>query len=176
MAGKNKETTRYVRRGADIGVFIADAITPSFYGEAFALSQVAGFSELTAMYDQYKINGIKLTFYPRNTEITPLPAAPNNARVIVVTDYNDNTAPTSLNELREYEDHRTYGYSEKFTHYIDKPKFVDSVSSVRNGWIATSNPSQRHYGLKFAAEAYGLGPVYGWAVEAEFFMSFKNLK
>jgi len=167
---------RFVKRGADIGVFTADAIANSYYGEAFALSQVAGFSELTAMYDQYKISAIELTFFPTYTEITPLPTAPNNARVLVCTDYTDNTAPTSLNQVREYENHKCHGYSEKFTHYIDKPKILDASSSNRTAWIATSDPSQRHYGLKFACEPYGLGQPYGWAVEAMFYLAFKNIK
>lgn len=167
---------RFVKRGGDIGVFVGDAINPTFYGESFALSQVAGFTELTAMYDQYKISAIELTFYPRNTEITPFATAPNNGRILVCTDYTDNTAPTSLNAIREYEDHKVYGFTEKFTHYIDKPKILDASSSNRTAWIATSDPSQRHYGLKIGMEPWGLGPAYGWAIEACFYLAFKNIK
>ena len=167
---------RFIKRHADIGVRNGDSITNSYYGESFTLNQVPGYTELTTLYDQYKINAIELTWYPRNTEITPFTTAPNNARILIRTDYSDATAPTSLNVIREYENCKVFGFSEKFTWYIDKPKILDSSSSNRTAWIATTDVTQKHYGIKFAMEPFGAGGQYGWAVEACFYLAFKNVK
>lgn len=167
---------RLIKRGADLGVLAADPNVNVYFGRSFALNQVAGYTELTALFDQYKISAVELTFIPRYSQITPFTTAPDNIKCFIATDYNDNAAPTSIDQVREYEDYKFYSSCEKFTHYIDKPKILDNSSTSRTAWISTASASTSHYGFKFACEPFGLGGTYGWSVEACFYLAFKNVK
>jgi len=171
---------RLVKRHADLGVISVNNVTGNWGAYTFRLNQVAGYSELTAMYDRYKINAVEMIFYPRVSMIDSLATVdrPGPARFLTAIDYTDATPPTTFNEVREYETCECTVIYEKHTRYIPYPKIVDSSSSTRSSYVSTGSPSTAHYGLKYAIEptsSTGTG-VMDYSVEAVFYMSFKDLK
>lgn len=170
---------RFVRRNADYGSIPLSGITGTGISFTFRLSNVAGNAELISLYDQYKINAVSLTFIPRMTQITGTLTAGNveNVRCLTAIDYNDSTAPTSAEYLREYENCEVRSIVEQFTVYVDKPKIFDTSSTSRTAWIGTSSATTLHYGLKFWADSTQMtSGNYGYLVEAVYYMSFKAIK
>ena len=170
---------RFVRRNADYGPLSVTNLTGASFAFSFRLSNVPNSAELTSLYDQYKISAINLRFYPKMTQITSTSNANSidNVRILTAIDYNDATAPTSIDVIREYENCECHSVLETFDVYIDKPRILDSSSSSRTSWIATSSPGTLHYGLKGWVEPvqYTAGS-FGYQIEAIFYLAFKNIK
>lgn len=76
--------------------------TSQFYGVAWTLSGLKGYTDITNLFAQYRISFVKLKVSLRNelagasTDTIP--------RIFVVRDYVDVATPASLDELREYSD------------------------------------------------------------------------
>lgn len=170
---------RFVRRNADYGAVAVSNLTGAAQTFSFRLSNVAGYSELVSLYDQYKISAVQLTFFPRMTQITSTSSVNNidNVRILTAIDYNDATPPTTATDVREYENCEVHSITDTFSVYVDKPKILDTSSSSRTAWIATSSATTLHYGLKMWVEPpqYS-GGTYGYVVEAVFYMAFKAIK
>lgn len=188
---KFRRGTRYNKRGqkvylfkrhCDFGELTLSNITNTYQGYYFDLSQVPNNNEFTDLYDQYKINAVKITFLPSQTMSNSLSSV-NNAqgyvRFFSAIDYNDSSAPTSIDELRQYQSCKYTTVYRKHTRYI-RPKVTDRGSTYTPGnpWINTTAPTQQYFGLKVAVEPIDSTGVTSmiFTVEVKFYMSFKNVK
>lgn len=175
-----KDPVRFVKRHADFGTWSLNNIVGTTFAWIFRLNQVPAYTELTALYDRYKINAVELTFYPRITQLRDLSPLDNplSSRMLSAVDFNDVNPAANADELREREDCQVTCIHEKHVRYIPYPKILDSISSNRTSYIATSSPSTTHYGLKTYAEATGSTGTgaMSYTVEVVFYLSFKDLK
>lgn len=161
----------------------------------FDLSQVRGSSELTALYDQYMITGVKVMFQlvtnPDSGTITNNSVTANATnfypKLMYVRDYDNNTIETP-NELRE---------RNSTTMRVLRPNQIVSVflrpavrnniyldgvtpasSPIWNQWIDCSTTQVPHYGLKYCVDNLGhnAGQSYRLRVEYQYFIKFKNVR
>lgn len=171
---------RFVKRTCDYFSINVSGVAGSFGAFNFTLANVPGNAEFTALYDQYKISAVSVCFYPRQTETSSLATvdtAKGNARLLTAIDYNDDTAPLTFDALREYENCEVVSILEKHERYIPKPLFLNNSGQNVNAWIATSSPSTRHYGLKYAVEpTLATGNSFTYTVEVMYYLAFKNVK
>lgn len=181
MYKQPKNPVRFVKRHVDYFAVVVNGITGVLAGMNFTLSSVPGYTELTALYDQYKISAVQVCFYPKQTSVTSLVTLDNvkgNARFLSAIDYNDDTAPGSFDQIREYENCQVTPCIEKHEVYIKEPLFLNNSGQNVNGWVSTSNPTTRYYGLKYGCEptlASGANTMT-YQIECVFYMSFKNVK
>lgn len=171
---------RLVKRHADFGQLVINPITGATGAYTFRLNQVAGYTELTAMYDRYKINAVEVTFFPKVNGVHTLTLVdtPDPYRLLTCIDYTDATPPANAAEVREYETCEVTCVYEKHIRYVSYPKIVDNVSSTRSSYISTASASTAHYGLKYYHEPTantGSG-LMTYNVECVFYMTFKDLK
>lgn len=171
---------RLIKRNADQGTINCILSADTFGAFTFQLNNVPKVADFTGLFDQYKINAVSLTFYPQLTEASSIVAvtAVQNARIFTAIDNNDAAVPTALNDIREYDNCEVHSAVEKFTVYIDKPKFVDNTGALRTGYLSTASSGTLHYGLKYAVETLNPGSAgtYVFRVEAVYYMSFKAAK
>lgn len=170
------------KRYVDIGNFFINNITGSGSGLVFTLDQVPGYTEFTNLYDFYKLNAVKLTFYPQMTQNISLGSVNNanaSARFFSVIDLNDATAPTSSNDLREYSTCRMTPILRRHSRFL-KPRIqdADKVYTPGRPWLYTSSPSIKHFGLKIFVEPMGSTSTTDmeYKCEAKFYLSFKSVK
>lgn len=183
--------TRYSKRGQKLYLFkrftgsfatlTIQSITDTFAGYNFSLEDVPNYTEFTALYDMYKINAVKITFLPQMTQNVSLGSVNNpqaSTRFFSVIDYNDSSAPTSIDELRQYQSCKMTPILRKHTRFIMKPKILDSSNSSRSPWISTSSPSTNYFGLKVAVENMSSSTTtfMDYTIEAKFYLSFKQVK
>jgi len=131
-------------------------------GLSFALNNPPGYSELTALFDRYRLTKVQLTFiYGKNsaniTQTTTAGANTNLPCLYTAIDLDDDSAPANIDELLEYETCHvdrldkivkrtvypriaTAAYSGAFTSYAN----MDPST-----WIDCNSDGVRYYGLKY---------------------------
>lgn len=185
-----KRTYRYSKRGqklflfkrfCDYGELTISNATNTYASYNFSLVDLPSYTEFTSLYDMYKINAVKLTFLPQVTNSISSGAVNNpnaSSRFFSVIDYNDGSAPTSIDELRQYHSCRMTPILRKHKRYIMKPKILDSNGFSISPWMSTASPSANYYGLKIAVEPMDSTSTTTmiYTVEAKIYMSFKQVK
>ena len=140
-----------------------DGVNNTLVGWNFSMNDMPGFSELTAMFDFYKLNGVLIRVLPyKQTDSNSVGGTNNsfNPPIFYAIDRFDSTNPATVDELLEYNDHKIASVWKGFRCYIKSPKFADATAAVRGGWVATSNPSLNWNGLKIAIPAAGSALLY----------------
>lgn len=186
-----KRSYRYNKRGQKLYLFkrfvrlreiTVDNINPTYGAINFSLDDVPNYTEFSNLYDMYKINCVKITFLPQQTQsisIGSINNAAGNARVFTAIDYNDGNPPSSIDELREYQSAKYTTILRPHKRVIFKPKIQTQDRYAVTPWLnATDNPSADYFGLKYAIEPMSSSSTTSMAfqVEAKYYMSFKNVK
>lgn len=158
-------------------------------------------AEFTAMFDQYRINAVKITFRPRfdnfggnDTTDTTLPGVTNQAGCMmhVCKDPYSVVGPTgtytsaNLNAFFEQGNVRTYTGNRAFSVYY-KPtinKTVDgaggsnNVERARAPYINSNNIQVVHNGFHVFAQDVNLTGTFGQSFDVyiTYYMTWKNLR
>jgi hypothetical protein len=137
-----------------------NAVNPVLGGQAITFNQLSNFGLYTALFDQYRIDVVEVSFFLRKD-----PGTSRYARLNVFPDFDDASPPSTLANAQSHprlmqhvftEAHPTFRFSFQprlavaafggaFTQYTSPqgPVFVDS-----------SNPGAQHYGWKYAVENF----------------------
>ena len=82
----------------------------TFGSYSFSLQDIPDYTDFTKLYDAFKINRVKIMFIPTsNVSLIDTAQAQvfknteHSNRLFTVVDYNDVTAPTTVDELRQYQ-------------------------------------------------------------------------
>lgn len=160
-----------------------------------SLDSLPNYTEFTNLYDQYKINGIKISFVPStNSYITSGVSgvtAPNGfSRFSSALDFDDSTTPATENVLLQYGSLRTTPGWKTHSRYF-KPKIreaavVDTTTgaltaaTVRsNVWLDCDRPDVEHYGLKVFCPMpvnTTVSASITYSVYVTMYMAFKNVR
>lgn len=160
----------------------------TFTSLVFRLGDLPNSNELTQLYDQFSIKGVKVHIMPKFDTAMQAgtgtnPTAQNQMqRVFSVLDYDDNNAPTALSEMMQYENLKTTKGIQDHKRY-----FVPKVLSSAYGGLASTNympkakqwldcntPSTPHYGMKIGFSAANLGLNYD--LKIDYYVAFKNVR
>lgn len=210
LARKRRIVMRRPMRPSSIHYFkrtvkISD-VTASFNSATMTYTNIAGayvvsldtlpnYTEFTNLYDQYKINGVKLSFVPSGSQavystLSGTTQAAGFGRFNSAIDYDDSTTPANENVLLQYNNLRTTPGWKTHTRYY-RPKVrnaavIDTVSGalaaapVRGGqWLSTSAPDVEHYGLKVFCNApvnTATSTSITYSVYATLYLACKNVR
>lgn len=161
----------------------------------FDLSQVRNPGELTNLYDQYMITGVKVIFQlcnnpdARNQLLTTSITNATNVypRLFYSRDY-DNSSVETTNDLRERNTTKSVILRPNSSHSVFlKPAirnqvYLDGIttatSPVWKQWLDCSVNNVPHYGLKFSLELLGFTAPqdYHLRVETLYYLKFKNAR
>lgn len=186
---KSNATTKVVRvrQISNLGDLISYSTGDSLGIIKFNFDDIPNYADLATVFDQYKIDKVKLRMVPRANTINALSGGNSQARSILYTafDPNDATAPASYNALIQYQNCTMTPYCEELTRTIYPRILVNSSDeegqvsiSAAGTWCATDQKDVAWYGLKFGVTPNGnsSGTEQRWNVMAEFYLSFKNIK
>lgn len=171
----------------------ANASTNVYGGQYFGLSDVPNSSEFTSLYDQFKICKIVCEFFPKIKSVQAVSTATTATTIQVpkmslVVDHDDASAPTAISDLLQYPKVRTIEMTKKFKQTLipsirmlaDQNNGVNTTYLPRyKPWIDMSFPATRHYGLKWACEAYTasgtpVDGIFGYEVYATYYIACKD--
>lgn len=126
--------------------------------DAFLLSYLTNVSEITNLFDMYKINGIKMKFiFDRNSAQSSV-ATESLPTLYFYNDYDDGVVPINLGEACQYETLRIKRLDKPATFFF-KPKIQSMIYNTAittayatpkiNPWLDCGNPNVPHYGCKW---------------------------
>lgn len=165
----------------------------------FLMADLPSFSDMTNVFDRFKINGIKVTFRPRydgfagnDTVDTTLPGVTNQGmcRLHIINDPASNVTPSgvytsaNMNAFLENGSVRSYSGSRPISIYF-KPTVnvttggVAAGRRVRAGWLqSTAGTSIEHNGFHVYAQDVNFTGVFNqaWDVFVTYYMAFKGLR
>lgn len=198
--GANLTMTQFVR-GSDMTLPTGSALvgallrqstaTDVFAAWAFCLADIPNVTSVGALFDQYRFEEIQFRLRSRNPAVfVANSASPNYATAtpLVVVDLDDNTAPTTLLELQQYDNCIQISAQDSLDIVLDPsvttPVFAGGVFSGykvekgSDGWLDVANASIPHYGVKVAIPALvaTTSQRFDWDVEAIYKVSFKNVR
>ena len=165
------------KRTYNYGTFSSDGINPTLIAFNFSMNDMPGYSELQSLFDFYKLTGVTVKIIPWTQTDSNSQATLNNARnspFFYAIDRNDSSAPASVDEVLENNDHRISSTYSGANVWIPYPKFSDATGASRDGWVATTNASLNWFGLKVAIPATATANT--WYVTVTYYVSCKDAK
>lgn len=161
----------------------------------FSLDQVRASSELTALYDQFMITGVKVMFQlvtnPDSGTVTNSATSANATnffpKLMYVRDY-DNTTVETPNELRERNNTKIRVLEpNKIVSVFLRPAVRNNIhldgitpasSPIWNQWLDCSATQVPHYGLKYSVENLGHTATqsYRLRIDYVYYIKFKNVR
>lgn len=155
----------------------------------FTIGSLPDITDFTTLYDQYRINKIKVEFVPGLSGIDGNPMSTSNLfglpHLHTVVDYDDANAPSTASQLMQYPGYRrTRGdrtHKRYFTPAIATEVFRSSLSTSYSpkwkAWCDFASTDVPHYGIKYVADAFAnSGNQWQWSVYATFYFSCKGVR
>lgn len=177
-----------IMTGTGTPVFIEGLNNPAtdqsfrFY---FRLSAVAGYQDFTALYDQYKIRAVKVSFIPV-ANITTATESGYASLIYSTYDFNGESSNPTKDEIREYQYCKWSPYGRIHKRYFF-PRTTEFISGTSSGlstkvgpqnWISTNNPDIAYHGLLVNVSNIPSididEPIY--KIEVRYYLSFRNTK
>lgn len=166
----------HFKRSFSASFVLSGAAANPYYNITYVtLDSLPDYTNFTALFDQYKINFVKVQFHPpyvTGSGAQPLAATATTAfrpmiRLHSAVDLDDATPPTIVDTLRQYETYMVtdltapsmppQGYVRKFRPHAAIAMYSGAFTSYGNvvgQWIDAASPGVQHYGLKYALENY----------------------
>lgn len=151
----------------------------------FALNGLAGSSTPAALFDFYRIEGIRMSVKPQNNAISVVdPTVTKLANMYWVIDYNDAVPPSTASDLTVYDNCMILSPGESGQRtFQPRPKvLVNSAAgtdymSVDPGWMPTTSDDVLHYGAKMLAPVVNgsQAVLQTWTVTLEYYIAFKKV-
>lgn len=178
----------HYKRTVELDAIFADPLGHSFGSLQFTLGQLPNVSEFTALYDQYRINKIKVVFVPALSGMDA--NAPSTQYYMPnlhsVVDYDDATAPTSMAQLFQYprlkrtrglRDHKQY-FSPAVSVEVYQSGISTSYSAKWKQWLDLASTSVPHYGVKYGIDPGNPagGNQWAWRPYVTFYFSCKGVR
>lgn len=140
------------------------AYVPYLNAYNVSLNQLISSSEFTALYDHYKINFVVVKFWFRNDPGAQLATASTYPKLYWYRDQDDDTAPGSLNEIRENCRSRVavlnpnrpvvIKYKPNTLQVIYDGLTTSNYRPIWNAWLDCAVPATKQYGFKWAIDDF----------------------
>lgn len=182
-----RQPVHYFKRTDYNSGFITATSTGDTFGtQVFSLASVPDVGDFTSLYDQYAIKMVKWTLIPRGNSMdvqTGL-ATGQSMGVFSSIDYDDNTSPTSIDELCQYQNMKMTKSTQMHKRLL-KPRVrnavIGSAGVIANGyttrttWVDCNNTTVPHFGLKFALQQLPNGTQI-YDLKIDYYLAFKNVR
>lgn len=169
------------------GLWTNSTTSDVFNNISFILASVPGYTEFTSLYDQYRINGVKITLIPRGNQ-SDIGAASTTAAqsvgIFSVVDYDDTSLLTSLNQALQYQNCKMTRTHQQHSRYLKPRVEVNALSSTApgnanvmpvRGWVDCDFPNTPHQGVKYVFQQ-SPNSVQTFDVKVDYYLAFKNVR
>lgn len=172
---------RFRRRGAATTI-TQTALTEVLGSFQFTLSSVQGYTELTNLFDSYRIAYVEVKFTPvYNMAAITTAATMITPNLYTAIDLDDNSAPGSIAAIEEYGTCRMSRFdanqSRKFSPFLAKAVYSGAFTSfgMDNGWVDCNSPTVQWYGVKYGIEAGVTGQtlLQAWKVNFIYYVEMR---
>lgn len=163
----------------------------------FKLSDVPGNTELTAVYDQYRIKYVKVQFTPRTVQVntnTGVAGIIQNLKLLHAIDYDSNSSLTPA-DLRQYATCKEINYGDhrnkNLTVFFTPTSLMRGYESTSSDffsprpwtWMDCNDNGTLHYGLMIILTQYGNSLTFastqvgsGYDISVTYYLEFRNTR
>jgi len=158
------------------------AQTNTYY---FQLSNLANASTFENLYDQYRLDAIRMIVKPQNNAIGLVTNSTTSlTQMYCVIDYDNDSALSSIAGATSYQNCVVLEPGESMTRTFQPRMALGSYSgaftsfaNVAPMWCDCASPSIRHYGIKFYVPGVTAAQtlLQSWDITFEYYVSFKSI-
>lgn len=176
---------RTIRKNDIVGPIDGALPEERTYGNIqFYLSDLPNYGEFQNLYDQYKITGVKIKFYPPGLNFSQ---PRSNGEFYYFMDENDGNAPTSMTQIYERQNYNVKSLNDGkpfkvFIRPAVSAAYYQSAGLTSYGpkraWLDTTSPNVPHWALKWAwdQEPNAQASALYMHVVCTYYLKFKNVK
>lgn len=178
----NRATIYRIKRRSQEDVISQIAASDNCASLTFSLDKAIGYTELTGLFDLYKIDSVRITFKPMyNMQATIALASVITGLLYTIIDTTDSTT-TTIAAMQEDSTCRQTNFDKQISRSF-RPCFLNetykpTTSAYRpsRGYISRDYPTVPHYCLKYGivGGASGQTALTVWKYNIEYFLSFKH--
>lgn len=151
-------------------------------GIYFYLAQLSNYTEFTALFDQYKITGIRVQLLPQQNVNQTTSGAITTPTIMTCIDYNSVNIPAQSSDVLEFQNSQVTTYDQKVDRYF-RPKIAvasysgtfASYSSV-DTWVDTNSPNVQYYGFRAWIPPVNTTAIAGWRIYVTYYLSFRMIQ
>lgn len=165
--------------------YFQTATSPVFFTQYYQLSFVDQYAQFAALFDQYMIEKVEVTFYPM-FRANPLATSSMLIPLIyVVCDFDDAAAPTTIQQMGDYQNCVVRSDESSFmitlTPHVALAAYNGSFTGYANQarqWLDCSSNNIPHYGIKVGIDAGASGQtaLQAWNVSYRYKLAFRNVR
>ncbi len=160
-----------------------------FASFAFALADIPNISSVSALFDRYRIDRVQFRLRSRNPALFMMnQASPNYSATtpILALDRDDNTAPTTLSEIKQYSTCQAISACDSID-IVFEPSITPAaygggvfsgylIQTDQGEWLDSANTNVPHYGIKVGIPALVTSTTskMDWDIEAWYTVSFRD--
>lgn len=185
----NYSVARYVvpRLATKRKCFVTDIVPTQLatYGAlSFKLDNLPAFTEITSLFQAYRINGIKLDFIPIQNDAAAGSSTNGFPMMHYIIDHDDIAPPTTFNEVFQYDNVR-YRRCDRPWSVFFKPKVLSEAYQLgvtqaygyaRRMWLSTTYPAVQHYGFKWYLDSPNIMNNFVIKVCATYYIEAKSTR
>lgn len=140
----------------------------------FTLTQLPNASELTGLFDFYRIKAVSIRFIPNIGGGSELSSAPVTAGYFTTAiDRNDLTNPTARSDLLQYQNYKMTKLTNQHKRYF-KVNTIDDNGQQWNRWISNSSTTTQYYGLKYWKDGISTGTGFSLVPFVTYYIQCKG--
>jgi len=150
------------------------ASVPTFNAFSFYASLIDQWTQLAAVFDQYKITKLQVWIVPQTT-------GPTLGETASVIDYDDTTALTTFAQALDYQNclvgKSNEGHYRSFRPHVAVAGYTGSFggyTNVKSPWIDCTSGTVLHYGVKVASTVASGANAYD--LVTRYHISFRNVR
>jgi len=176
----NDQTYNIIQSAAAPVTVTSSSVAATFGTVNFILNLIDQVTQLTSIFDQYRIRMVEVAFHPRVSVSAPTVAA-NTGLFTTVIDVDDSAVLTTIGQAQDYSSavtgrgidsqRRTLvphaaiaAYSGAFT----------SFANERSPWLDAASPGVIHYGMKTAWSITDV--AYTIDISVRYWLEFRNVR
>lgn len=188
--GRSQMTVhRFKRSFYKAGAFASDPSSDVLIGFVGQLNSLPSYTDFVNLFDQYRIDKLRVTLYPRQNVTNgnfqpPMNDTIQSCQVFSVVDYDDGNAPTSIDQLCQYQNMKTTRGLRVHSRVWKPTVDITATNGGAPGgtylrtspWLDLNFAAQWHNGLKIVFQNTGgfSGVVYDMKVD--YYLSMKNVR
>ena len=153
---------------------MADGINPSLGVFNFSLNDLPGYTDFTALFDQYKIDRIEIEWFPEYTELTDASTLSNAKNVQLNTAIDPAGAtPAAVTDVLQFRTLHSTSITKVHKRDFKPAYLVDGISPV-SMYLNTSSPSSNWFGISYGVDPTGV--AMDFRSRAKFYLSMAAAK
>jgi hypothetical protein len=151
---------------------------------SFTLDSLPGYTELTALFDQYRIRQVRIQFCPLAQQFGSSTTASNYPTIYTLIDYDDASAPANISDMLQYDTLMICPSNEPFERVLNphatlaaySGAFTSYAQAPTTQWFDCNSPSIQYYGLKWGVSSVTVvsGTYQMYSVTATVSLEFRH--